>query len=73
MLLTILREPSETALTADRVNVAQPLDKTLGSIKESASGRDECTLEHNNGRVDRPLALQPGGRTTVQHRSMLSR
>ena len=49
MLLTTLREPSETVLTADRVNVAQPLDKTLGSIKESASGRDECHLEHNNG------------------------
>ena len=32
MLLTSLREPSKTAPILDRFNVAQPLDKTLGSI-----------------------------------------
>lgn len=48
MLRVNLREPSQTAPIPDRLNVAQPTDKTLGSIQESASGRDDYTLEHNN-------------------------
>ena len=34
MLSATPREPSEIALTADIVNVAQPLDKTVDSIEE---------------------------------------
>ena len=63
MLSATSREPSEIALTIDRFNVAQPLDKKLDSIKESASGRDEYTLKHNNGQW---LVLSPCNRVAEQ-------